>query len=105
MAENQGLAVPHLAEKRPEVGHEVRKVRPDGYMRQTMPEVSAFIDSMRAAFGVDEINAALRLGKAAGTFWAAEGDQVVGAPRCDWPRPVNAGEMVIGAANVKKAKR
>jgi len=58
----------------------------DGGMREAMPQVTAFIDSMREAFGAELINGAIRNGLKDGTFWAVEGDQVVGMPFCHYPR-------------------
>ncbi len=48
-------------------------------LRQTMPTVATFIDQMRAAFGPDDINAAIRAGIAGQpTFHASENGMQVG---------------------------
>jgi hypothetical protein len=57
-------------------------------MRDSMPETAAFIDSMRQAFGAEEMNAAMKRGLAEGTFWAVENGHVVGKPQCHLPRGV-----------------
>lgn len=51
-----------------------------GSMREAMPTVAAFIDSMREQFGVDEINRAIRRGVAGepGQFWARENGHELG---------------------------
>ena len=61
-------------------------------MRQAMPGVAAFIDSMRGAFGDAVITAAMRTGASdardgrGNNFWAVEGDNVIGNPWSHWPR-------------------
>jgi hypothetical protein len=77
----------------------------DGAMREAMPGVTAFIDSMRGAFGAEVVDQGIRQGLANGEFWAVEGKapgpaggvdwaapdlQVVGFPFCRYPRPVAA---------------
>jgi len=53
--------------------------KPDN-AREEMPEITQFIDSLRAAFGREEISTSIRNGMADGTFWALEGEFVVGMP-------------------------
>lgn len=48
-------------------------------MRDKMPTVTAFIDELRAVFGRDEIDQAIREGMADGTFRACEDGHEVGA--------------------------
>jgi hypothetical protein len=48
--------------------------------RVDMPEITGFVDAMREAFGLDEINSAIKRGSADGTFWALESGFVVGSP-------------------------
>ena len=43
-------------------------------LRKTMPTVSAWADELRAVFGSDSVDAALRRGE----FWAREGGVEVG---------------------------
>lgn len=50
-----------------------------GSLRAEMPLVSAFIDDMRAAFGAETVNAAIRAGlDGQPTFWASENGRTVG---------------------------
>ncbi|WP_019142485.1 hypothetical protein [Noviherbaspirillum massiliense] len=51
-----------------------------GRARDDMPVVTAWIDALRAAFGKDEIDAAIRRGLGDGTFWAMENGRIVGEP-------------------------
>ncbi|GGI16416.1 hypothetical protein [Oxalicibacterium faecigallinarum] len=49
-------------------------------MREAMPETAAFIDKMRAAFGVESINESIKGGmRGQGAFWAKENGQEVGS--------------------------
>lgn len=46
-----------------------------------MPETAAFVDAMRQAFGVDEINGQIRKGMAGDpVFWASENGHEIGTP-------------------------
>lgn len=48
-------------------------------LRSTMPHTAAFIDALRAEFGVAEINAQIRKGMKGGTeFYARENGQEIG---------------------------
>ena len=50
-------------------------------MRDQMPEVAAFIDRLRDAFGKDEIDQQIRRGmRGEPTFYARENGQVIGTP-------------------------
>ncbi len=50
-------------------------------LRESMPEVAAFIDEMREAFGAAEINASIKAGMAGQrTFYARENGLEVGTP-------------------------
>ena len=56
--------------------------------RQTMPLVAAWIDEMRAAFGADIIDEAIRRGmRGEPTFWARENGHELGTRA---PEPRNA---------------
>ena len=72
-----------LSNNQPEQPH--RAAKP---MRDSMPGVTAFIDSMRESFGAEAINQAMRAGLQSGEFWASEGAQMIGAPWCHFPRAV-----------------
>ncbi|MDA8095572.1 MAG: hypothetical protein M0T84_17025 [Betaproteobacteria bacterium] len=48
-------------------------------MREKMPQVSAFIDDLRKAFGPAEVDSWIRKGLRDGTFRASEGGHVIGA--------------------------
>ena len=53
-----------------------------GELRQSMPTITAWLDDMRAAFGAETINAAIKGGIAGRpTFYAEENGIVVGTPR------------------------
>jgi hypothetical protein len=54
-------------------------------MRDKMPTVAAFIDKLRAAFGVEVIDDAIRRGLRNGTFHAREAGFEVGIPVIDEP--------------------
>jgi hypothetical protein len=52
-----------------------------GSLREQMPETAAFIDSLRAAFGADMIDAQIRKGlKGAPVFYASENGYTIGTP-------------------------
>lgn len=51
-------------------------------LRQAMPETAALIDNLRAAFGAEMIDSAIRAGlDGQPTFWARENGQEVGTPQ------------------------
>lgn len=70
------------------------KIKP---MRDTMPTVAAVIDDLRAAFGADAINPAIKGGMAGvPTFYARENGHEVGTPLDLGGRVVVCGaDMVI----------
>ena len=50
-----------------------------GSLRETMPDIAAFIDEMREVFGAAEINASIRGGlDGQPTFWACENGVEIG---------------------------
>ena len=50
-----------------------------GSMREAMPAVTAFVDNLRAAFGAEYINGAIRQGlRGRPVFWASEGGHELG---------------------------
>lgn len=51
-------------------------------LRDAMPKTAEFIDALRAAFGAEEINAAIKkgVGGIPGKFYATENGQEVGTP-------------------------
>ena len=51
-----------------------------GHLREKMPGVAAFIDSLRQAFGKEMVDHMIRTGLRDGTFWAVENGLVVGQP-------------------------
>lgn len=65
-------------------------------MRSQMPKVAAWIDDLRAAFGADDINAALRF-KSTGQpcFHASEAGHSVGTPATVTGTEISAVQMVI----------
>lgn len=55
-------------------------------MRELMPKVAAFVDEMREAFGVTQIDAAIRAGmRGEGSFWARENGHEVGSRPLERP--------------------
>lgn len=48
--------------------------------REEMPLITAWIDSLRCAFGTQSIDASIRQGLQDGTFWAMENGKMIGAP-------------------------
>lgn len=64
-------------------------------LRQAMPATAAFIDQMRAAFGAEMIDAAIRAGlDGQPTFWARENTREIGA------RPASAPERTVSMADI-----
>lgn len=81
-------------------------------LRQTMPTVAAWIDDLRAAFGADEINAAIRAGlDGQPTFHARENGQEVGTPipydqaRTSSVASLRAAGLVAGNPKAKGTRR
>src|SRR4051812_18671013 len=69
-----------------------QKVYQGGDLRAAMPEVTAWIDDMRAAFGATVVNGQIRKGIAGEpVFFASENGQTVGTQR---PWPPAAGEVI-----------
>lgn len=67
-------------------------------LREAMPQTAAFIDAMREAFGVAEVNAQIKRGMAGGTeFYARERGREIGRRDTREGVPVTiAREVVIG---------
>lgn len=57
-----------------------RTVMSNGSLREKMPGVTAWIDSLRDAFGKEMVDQMIRTGLRDGTFWAVEKGMVVGHP-------------------------
>lgn len=93
---------------------ETKPVKP---MREAMPGVTAFIDAMRASFGADAITQAMRSGAKDGrngcgnSFWAVEGDHMIGNPWSHWPRtgpclpPTKASAAADASRDAKPLRR
>jgi len=66
-------------------------------MRDSMPEVAAFIDAMREAFGKEHIDGQIRLGMqgARNTFYATENGHEVGTKFTEPKSFITADKMVI----------
>ncbi|WP_194713340.1 hypothetical protein [Noviherbaspirillum soli] len=72
-----------------------------GHLREKMPGVTAWIDSLREAFGKEMVDQMIRTGLRKGTFWAVENGLVVGQPptdvlekhRAGFPSPVASVEI------------
>lgn len=64
----------------------MKEEKKGGSMRDRMPQCAAFIDDLRQAFSVAEVDGWIRSGMARGRFYAEEGEHVIGAP-IPWGRP------------------
>lgn len=65
-------------------------------LRESMPQVAAFIDELREAFGAEEINAQIKLGmQGAQTFHASENGIEVGTRFAEPVKYITADQMVI----------
>lgn len=65
-------------------------------LRESMPQVTAFIDELREAFGTEEINAQIKLGmQGAQTFHAVENGIEVGTRFTEPVKYITADQMVI----------
>ncbi len=76
-------------------------------LRQAMPTVAGWIDEMRAAFGPESINAAIKSGiDGQPTFWASENGRQIGtkAPPCP-ERTVSLAEIHLGPMNPANAPK
>lgn len=69
---------------------------PSKHARDEMPLVTAWIDSLRDAFGKEAIDQAIRQGMKEGTFWAIENGKVIGRPPEIARRQVEAGQDAPG---------
>ena len=59
--------------------HAMTTPKKRGALRETMPQVTAWIDELRAAFGAEGIDAAIRAGlQGQDTFYACENGLTVG---------------------------
>lgn len=65
-------------------------------LRTAMPKVTAWIDDLRAAFGADDINAAIKAGmQGVPGFHAREAGHSVGTPAVARGVEIGAAQMVI----------
>lgn len=65
-------------------------------LRQTMPTVAAWVDELRAAFGADAINPAIRNGAAGGShFYAEENGHAIGCEAMPGSHVVSLAHMVL----------
>ena len=67
----------------------------NGFMRDAMPVVSAWIDDLRLAFGTMDVTAWVREGLADGTFRAAEAGHEIGQKPAGMDNAISLAEMVI----------
>lgn len=75
--------------------HPEKSMQKPGNLRADMPTVAGWIDDLRAAFGAETINAAIRAGmNGQPTFYAEENGRAVGAK--SQGRGVTLAETVIG---------
>jgi hypothetical protein len=76
----------------------------NGYMREAMPVVSAWIDDLRAAFGQQDVTQWIRQGLAERTFHAVENGHEIGELVAGTENAISLVEIVIKAPE-PKAKR
>lgn len=75
-------------------------------LRDRMPNVAAFIDDLRAVFGVDEVNDQVRRGmRGEPTFWAGEGGVEIGTKSKDDPAKMASPTIIKPVEIVKGRKR
>lgn len=76
-------------------------------LRQAMPTVAAWIDDLRAAFGKELIDLAIRAGiDGQQTFHARENGQQVGTPIAyDANKAVRLSDIIVGPMNQPAAKK
>ena len=76
-------------------------------MRQAMPDVTAFIDAFRDAFGTDVVNPQIRKGMEGipNAFYARENDHEVGTPFNPVPpeKVISLAEIQLGPINPANA--
>ena len=71
-------------------------------LRTAMPQVTAWIDDLRAAFGAEAINAQIRAGMSGlPTFHATEAGHSVGTPAPMRGTEISAAQMVLHHADRK----
>lgn len=68
---------------KPQMVSDAGKPNSAGHLREKMPGVAAFVDSLRLAFGKEMVDHMIRTGLQDGTFWAVENGLVVGQPPTD----------------------
>lgn len=89
------------------MGHMGRSNKQDGsangFMREAMPGVSAWIDDLRLAFGRQDVTAWVRQGLADGSFHAVENGHEIGRA-VEQGNAISLAEIVIKAPE-PKAKR
>lgn len=66
-----------------------------------MPRCAAFVDAMREAFGVEDINSVIKRGlrldaEAVNLVWFSEAGHTLGRPLLDGRPAITADRMVIG---------
>ncbi len=75
-------------------------------LRLAMPLTTAWLDALRAVFGEEGINAAIRAGMAGyAGFWASEGGHEVGTRPAEPTNAITAAQMVIVKPKPKENKR
>lgn len=74
-------------------------------MRDSMPEVTGFIDVCREAFGVAQVNGWIRAGLKDGSFWAEEGGHTVGVKPVEAVSYTTADQWLKGSELIELDKR
>ena len=65
---------------KPHMVSDASKSSSAGHLREKMPGVADFVDSLRQAFGKEMVDNMIRTGLRDGTFWAVENGLVVSQP-------------------------
>lgn len=74
-----------------------------GSLRTEMPTVAGWIDDLRAAFGAEQINAAIRAGlDGQPTFWASENGREVGRKSSHLAQGMGEANLSLQALNAQR---
>jgi hypothetical protein len=85
--------------------HPEKAMQKPGNLRAEMPTVAGWIDDLRAAFGAETINAAIRAGmNGQPTFYAEENGRAVGTKSKGEGQPLAEAELSLQARNAQRAR-
>lgn len=96
---------PHLPARMQGNAIHVERAHVSKPLRQAMPQVTAFIDNLRAAFGAEAIDAAIKAGIAGHqTFHAKENGHEIGTPiTCNPAKSISLADCHLGYFNPANA--